>query len=440
MEMSFNEMLAMISLIGMFAAFCTGFPISYTMIFSGLVFGYIGIGKIVFYLLTVQFWQVMSDSVMGAIPFFLLMGYLLEGAGLMDRLFKSFQMVFAKLPGSLYGAIILTGTIFAAATGIVGSSVNLLCIMSEPAMKRSGYDIRMGAGCIAAAGTLGILIPPSIMLVVLGPIVGVPITDLFAAAILPGLLLACIYIIYSLVKCAIWPHYGPPLPIEEHITDKMELLKNIVVGAIPLVVLIFFTLGSILSGIATPTEASACGAFGALILLIAYRRFTWKGLTKALHNTILMSSMILIMIAACNFFGSVFSRLGGATYLSNLLLSLEFSPMMMLFIMCLIVFLMGWAMEWIPIVLILVPLLLPVVDILGFDKLWFCMVIVITLQTSWLSPPVALSAYFIKGSLPHWPLIEIYKGMFQYIGCQLVGLILVILFPMLVTWLPSLLR
>lgn len=438
MEIS-NEMLAFLSLIGMFTAFCTGFPISYTMIFSGLIFGYLGVGKIVFYLLTVQCYQVMSDPVMGAIPFFLLMGYLLEGAGLMDRLFRSFQLMLAKLPGSLYSAIILTGTIFAAATGIVGSSVNLLCIMSEPAMRRSGYDIHMGAGCIAAAGTLGILIPPSIMLVVLGPIVGVPITDLFAAAILPGLLLASIYIGYSLTKSMINPAYGPPLPEDMWPESKLAVLKDMVIGVFPLIILVSATLGSILTGIATPTEASACGAFGALILVISYKKFTWKKLGKALESTIVLSAMILIMIASCNFFGSVFSRLGGATWLSNWLLSLDVSPMLMLSLIMVIIFFMGWAMEWIPIVLILVPLLLPVVEAMQFNKLWFCLVVAVTLQTSWLSPPVALSAYFIKGSIPHWTLSDIYKGMFQYIGCQLIGLILIIIFPAIVTWLPLLL-
>ncbi|MDR1857360.1 MAG: TRAP transporter large permease subunit [Desulfovibrio sp.] len=437
MDMSYNELLALLSLAGMFGAFCLGFPISYTMIFSGLIFGYLGIGKIVFYLLTMQFYQVMSDPIMGAIPFFLLMGYLLEGAGLMDRLFKSFQLLFAKLPGSLYSAIVLTGTIFAAATGIVGSSVNLLCIMSEPSMRASGYNIRMGAGCIAAAGTLGILIPPSIMLVVLGPIMGLPITDLFAAAILPGLLLASIYIVYSLVKCAIWPEYGPPLPKDMWPTSYLTVFKEMVVGVFPLLVLIFATLGSILMGIATPTEASACGAFGALILVIAYGKFTWKNLSKALHSTILLSAMILVMIASCNFFGSVFSRLGGATWLSNALLAVNAPPMLMLILIMTIIFFMGWAMEWIPIVLILIPLLMPVVDAMGYDKLWYCLVVAVTLQTSWLSPPVALSCYFIKGSLPHWKLVDIYKGMFQYIFCQLLGLALIILFPAIVTFLPQ---
>lgn len=440
MDMSYNEMLALLSLVGMFTAFCTGFPISYTMIFSGLVFGYLGIGKIVFYLLTVQFYQVMSDSVMGAIPFFLFMGYLLEGAGLMDRLFRSFQLLFAKLPGSLYAAITITGTIFAAATGIVGSSVNLLCVMAEPSMRRSGYNTRMGAGCIAAAGTLGILIPPSIMLVVLGPIMGVPVTDLFAAAIFPGLLLAGIYIVYSLVRCMITPSLGPPLPKDMWPTSMRVVLKDMLIGVIPLVLLIMATLGSILAGVATPTEASACGAFGALLMVIAYRKLTWESFKSSMYRTIVLSSMILIMIASCNFFGSVFSRLGGATWLSNMLLSLDIAPMAMLFLIMTIIFFMGWAMEWIPIVLILIPLLLPTVEAMQFDKLWFSLVVAVTLQTSWLSPPVALSAYFIKGSLPHWDLMDIYKGMFQYIGCQLVGLVLIILFPSIVTWLPAVLR
>lgn len=218
------------------------------------------------------------------------------------------------------------------------------------------------------------------------------------------------------------------------------VLKELLIGAVPLAILIFSTLGSILCGIATPTEASACGAFGALALVIVYRKFTWKGLAKALHSTILLSSMILIMIASCNFFGSVFSRLGGAVALSNALLGMDIAPMFMLFLIMAIIFFMGWAMEWVPIVLILVPLLIPVVEAMQFDKLWFCLVVAVTLQTSWLSPPVALSCYFIKGSLPHWPLNDIYKGMFQYIGCQLVGLILIILFPTIVTWLPNYLK
>ncbi|MBE6441635.1 MAG: TRAP transporter large permease subunit [Desulfovibrio desulfuricans] len=439
--MSHNEMLAMLSLVGMFALFCFGFPIAYTMLFAGVLFGFLGIGwKLVTYLLTVQFYQVMNDSVMVAIPFFLVMGYMLEGAGLMERLFSAFQKLFAKLPGSLYMAVISTGTLFAAATGIVGSSVNLLCVMAEPTMRKGGYDVRMGAGSIAAAGTLGILIPPSIMLVVLGPMVGVPVTDLFIAAVPPGLLLASLYILYSLIKCSIWPKYGPPLPPELRPKSGGEVARELLVGAIPLLLLILSVLGSIMFGLATPTEASACGAFASIVMVIAYRKFTWRSFARAMFATAKMSAMILIMIASCNFFGAVFSRLGGATYLSNLLLGMNLAPMVMLCLILVIIFFMGWAMEWIPIVLILIPLLLPVVDAMGYDKLWFCMLVAVTLQTSWLSPPVALSAYFIKGALPHWKLTDIYAGMFQYICCQLIGVGLLLAFPEILTLLSRVLK
>ena len=218
------------------------------------------------------------------------------------------------------------------------------------------------------------------------------------------------------------------------------MARELLLGAIPLLLLILSVLGSIMFGLATPTEASACGAFASIIMVICYGKFTWKSFAKAMFATAKMSAMILVMIASCNFFGAVFSRLGGATYLSNLLLSMNVSPMVMLGMILVIIFFMGWAMEWIPIVLILIPLLLPVVEAMQYDKLWFCMLVAVTLQTSWLSPPVALSAYFIKGALPHWQLTDIYAGMFQYIAMQIIGVLLVLFFPVIVTWLPSVLR
>jgi tripartite ATP-independent transporter DctM subunit len=435
--MEFNQLLGMLSLGGLLLAFCTGFPITFTMMFIGLAFGYAGIGKLVFYLLNIQFYQVMSDPVLGAIPFFLLMGYLLESAGLMDNLFHSIQKLMAPIPGSLYVAIIFTATIFAAATGIVGSSITLLCVMAEPAMRRSGYDIQMGAGAIAAGGTLGILIPPSIMLIVMGPIIGVPVTDLFAGAVIPGVLLAGIYTAYSLIRCFLNPKLGPPLPKELRAESFGALIIDLVKGVVPLILLIGFTLGSILAGVATPTEASACGAFGALLLVIGYGKFKFSSLKSSMYSSAKLSAMILIMIAASNFYGSVFSRLGGAAWLSEQLISMSLPPMMMMALIMVMVFLLGWAMEWVPIVLIILPIMLPTVKALNIDLLWFAIVYAVTLQTSWLSPPVALSCYFIKGCIPSWKLSDIYKGMVQYIACQAVGIALIMLFPALVTWLPS---
>jgi len=435
--MDFNQLLAIMSLFGLILAFCTGFPISFTMMFIGLFFGYLGIGELVFYLMNLQFYQVMSDPILGAIPFFLLMGYLLESAGLMEDLFLSFQKLFAPVPGSLYVAIILTATIFAAATGIVGSSITLLCVMAAPALKKSHYNIRMGAGAIAAGGTLGILIPPSIMLVVMGPLMGVPVTDLFAAAVIPGILMSGLYCAYALIRCFFKPELGPPLPKELRAESFPKLIVEIMKGVVPLILLIGATLGSILAGLATPTEAAACGALGALILVIAYGKFKLDHFKEAMYSTVKLSTMILIMICASNFFGSVFSRLGGATWLSDVLISMNLPPMVMVAIIMIGVFLLGWTMEWVPIVLIVLPILMPTINALGIDPLWFAIVYAMTLQTSWLTPPVALSCYFIKGCIPQWSLSDIYKGMIQFILMQIIAIILIMMFPILVTWLPS---
>ena len=436
MDISYNQALALLSMLGLFVSMATGFPIAYTMIFSGLVFGYLAIGKIVFFLLTQQFYMVMADPILGAIPLFLFMGYLLDGAGLMDRLFRAFQMLFARLPASLYAAVSVTGTIFACATGIVGSAVNLLCVMAEPSLRRSGYDIRMSAGIIAASGTLGIIIPPSVMLIVLGPIVGIPVTAIFAGALIPGLVLSLIYLTYTLIRCALNPKLGPPLPREMWPTSYLLVLKELFIGVIPLVILIACVLGSILAGIATPTEAAACGAFGALGLVIVYRRLTWAIFSRALYKTAVLAAMILVLIAACNFFGAVFARLGGASYLSGLLMNLDLSPWATLVLILLSLFLIGWALEWIPLILVFVPLTLPAVQALGFDMLWYAILVALILQTSWMTPPVALSGYFIKGSIPHWDLMDIYKGMLEYVGCQIFGIIVFMFFPAIILWLP----
>ena len=435
--MEYSEILAILSLVTLLATFCTGFPVSFIMMFVGIAFGYLGFGKLVFHLLNIQFFQVMSDPLMGAIPFFLFMGFILERAGLMEGLFLSFQKLMAPIPGSLYIAIIFTATIFAAATGIVGSSITLLCVMAEPAIRKSRYDHRMGAGAIAAGGAMGILIPPSIMLVVMGPLMGVSITDLFAGAIIPGLLLASIYCTYSIVRCCLNPKLGPPLPKELRAESFTVLMFELLKSVVPLLLLIGATLGSILAGVATPTEAAGCGAFGALVLVIAYGKFNIPDFKRAMNQTVQLSAMILIMIAASNFFGSVFSRLGGASCVSNALVNMNFPPMVMVGAIMVLVFLLGWAMEWVPIVLIVLPILMPTINALGIDPLWFALVYAVTLQTSWLTPPVALSCYFIKGCIPSWKLADIYRGMFQYIACQVVGILLIILFPALVTWLPA---
>ena len=433
------EILGLVSLGALFVGIFAGFPISFTLIFLAIVFGYIGFGKVVFYLMVLQTFIIMREPLLAAVPLFLFMGYILEQAGLMDRLFSGFRLMLASVKGSLYIAVLTTATLFAAATGIVGASVTILGVMAAPIMKKSGYDPRLSAGSIAAGGTLGMLIPPSIMLVMMGPVVGVPITELFAAAVLPGILLAGLYTIYAVVRCYLRPELGPAMPVEERAGSAGEIVRELFVGIIPLAVLILAVLGSILGGLATPTDAAAMGAMGAFVLALAYRRLTWDRLKTAVFRTIVTSSMILLLVAASNFYGAVFARLGSATMIAEALLAFELSPTILLLLILGVIFLLGWPLEWVPIVLIVIPILLPAIEQLGVDLVWFCTLVAVCLQTAWLSPPVALSAYYIKGVVPDWDLKDIYLGMMQFMAIQVLGLLVILFYPRIALWLPELL-
>jgi len=434
------EILGLVALGSLFIFIFVGFPIAFTLLFLGLVAGYIGIGSVVFHLMTLQVYAIMNEQVLAAVPFFLFMGYLLESSGLMERLFKAFQMMLARVSGSLYIAVTATATIFAAATGIVGSSVTLLGVMAGPTMRQSKYDVRLSAGCITAGGTLGILIPPSIMLVVMGPVVGVPVTDLFAAAIFPGIILASLYCGYCLVRCKLNPTLGPALSREERAESAAWLLKEFVLGVLPVTLVILSTLGTIMFGLATPTEGAACGAIGSLALTLIYRKMTWSNLLTSMYRTVEISAMILMLCGASNFFGAVFSRLGSALLLTKLLLGMNLDPMIMLIAIMALIFVLGWPLEWVPIVLIIIPILLPMVRELGYNLTWFCTLVAVTLQTAWLSPPVALSAYFLKGVVPQWSLKDIYAGMVQFMGLQVLGMAVILVFPGLPPLLPAVLR
>jgi len=421
----------------LFAIF-VGFPISFTLIFLGFVFGYLGFGPLVFYLMTLQFSMVMTEQALAAVPLFVFMGIMMEQAGLMERLFSSVQLMLARVRGSLYYAVLFVSVIFAAATGIVGASVTILGIMAAKSMNKSGYDVRLAAGTITAGGTLGILIPPSIMLVVMGPIMEIPVTDLFAAAIIPGILLALLYAGYTTLRCWQNPSLGPVLPEEMRATSMKQVWIEFSLGLVPPAALVFAALGSILFGFATPTEAAGCGAMGAMLLALAYRKLTFGKLQEALVKTLEITALIMVLVAASNFFGSVFSRLGTPMVLTEFLLGLEINKYFILFIVMAMIFLLGWPLEWVPIVLIIIPIILPLIESLGFNLTWFAILVAVNLQTAWLSPPVALSAYFLKGVVPEWDLKDIYIGMMQFMVLQIIGLILIIVFPKLVLWLPTL--
>ncbi len=479
-----------------------GFPISFTLIFLAFLFGAWGFGgKLVFFLQTLQFNSVMLDDQLVAVPLFVFMGIIMEQAGLMERLFSSVQLMLSRTRGSLYIAVLFVSTIFAAATGIVGASVTILGIMAAKTMTKSGYDVRLSAGTITAGGTLGILIPPSIMLVVLGPVLEVPVTDLFAAAIVPGIMLASLYMIFAIGRCMINPELGPILaPEDQPVTSPYYFLEVVLVmsglvfffylagkgltggfgafygdgivaavawvgimymiygwtrnakpagfffsdlwyeffmGLVPPTTLVAFALGSILLGWATPAEAAAAGAFGAILLSLAYRKLTIPKFYDALIKTLEISVLIMFLVAASNFFGAAFSRLGTPLMLTELLLSWDMSTTMVLIVVMALIFLLGWPLEWVPIVLIIVPILIPLLVELQVNLLWFGIMVAVNLQTAWLSPPVALSAYFLKGVVPEWDLKDIYIGMMQFMVIQMIGLVLIFIFPQIVLWLPE---
>jgi tripartite ATP-independent transporter DctM subunit len=304
-------------------------------------------------------------------------------------------------------------------------------------MIKSGYSPRLSAGAIAAGGTLGILIPPSVMIIVMAPVLGVSVVKLYAAAFGPGFLLAGLYIVYTLGRSYFNPKVGPAVPLDQRAKSAIELGRAFVVGVVPLGLLIVCTLGSILAGLATPTEAAAIGASGAMVLGFAYRRLKLSGIRQAAISSLTTSSMVLFLAVTSNVFGAVFARLGTATVVTNALLALPVPPFVMLLIVMALIFLLGWPFEWPAIVLVFLPILYPVIAALKYDPIWFGALIAVNLQTAFLSPPVAMSAYYLRSVVPQWDLSTIYRGMMNFMVIQVICLILVLLFPQIALWFPN---
>jgi tripartite ATP-independent transporter DctM subunit len=431
------ELLGFVLLGVFFVAIFAGFPIAFTLIFLSLAFGYFALGDMVFYLAVLQTLGLMKEEVLAAVPLFIFMGYLLEEGGLMARLFRAFQLLLGPVPGSLYVAVLLTATVFGIASGTVGATVAVIGIMAVPTMVRAGYSPRLSAGSITAGGTLGILIPPSVMLVVMGPVMGVSVPELYAAAVGPGLLLSGIFITWTIGRCLLNPRLGPPLPPDRRAGSFRMLAVELTLGMVPHIVLAAVTLGPILAGLATPTEAAGVGAVGTIVLTAAYRTLSWARLKSAVILTAQQSSLVFFLAIASNIFGAIFTRLGSATLMTDTLMGLPLPPTGTLLVVMLLVFLLGWPFEWQAIVFVFVPLLQPAIMALHFDPVWFAALIAVNLQTAFLSPPVAMSAYYLKAVAPDWKLTDIYRGMAEFMVLQVIGLLVVLLFPPIALWLPQ---
>ncbi len=431
------ELLGFVLLGVFFLAIFIGFPIAFTLMFLALAFGYFALGDMVFYLTVFQTIGLMKEEVLAAVPLFVFMGYLLEEGGLMERLFRAFRLLLGPVPGSLYVAVLVTATVFGVASSTVGATVAVVGIMAVPTMMRAGYDPRLSAGSITAGGTLGVLIPPSVMLVVMGPVMGVSVAELYAAAFGPGFLLAGLFIAWTVIRSIINPRLGPPLPSAERAGSLRTLARELALGMLPHVILTVVTLGPILSGMATPTEAAAVGVVGTVIMAAAYRTLSWARLKNAVILTAQQSSMVFFLAVASNIFGAVFTRLGSATVMTETLVGLPLPPLGTMLVIMVLIFLLGWPFEWPAIVFVFVPMLQPAMIALQFDQLWFATLIAVNLQTAFLSPPVAMAAYYLKAVAPQWKLRDIYWGMAEFMVLQVAGLLLVILYPPIALWFPQ---
>jgi tripartite ATP-independent transporter DctM subunit len=427
-----------------------GFPIAFTLLAMGVAFGYYAYhqgGAIetfsdifnnnIFYLLNQNTYSVMENPTLVAIPLFLFMGYVVERANIVDKLFFSLYMAARNLPGSLAIAALLTCAVFSTASGIVGAVVTLMGLLAFPAMANANYDKSFAAGVICAGGTLGILIPPSIMLIVYAAIADLSPLRLYAAAVFPGMLLAGLYIVYVIVR--VWSNPAlAPKPDLENVPPPKEIYKDLLFSFVPLTVLIALVLGSILGGLATPAEAAAMGAMGGMVLAVLYRSMTWTKLKESVFLTAKATAMVCWLFVGSWTFASVFSYLGGHDIIAHWVGGMDLEPWEFLVLAQVIVFLLGWPLEWSEILIIFVPIFLPLLEVFGVNPYFFAMLVALNLQTSFLTPPMAMSAYYLKGVLKNQiELMEIFKGIMPYLGIVILTMILMYQFPGIALWFPD---
>ncbi|MFT7105575.1 MAG: tripartite ATP-independent transporter DctM subunit [Yoonia sp.] len=427
-----------------------GFPIAFTLLAMGVAFGYYAYhqaGSIetisdifnnnIFYLLNQNTYSVMENPILVAIPLFLFMGYVVERANIVDKLFFSLYMAARNLPGSLAIAALITCAVFSTASGIVGAVVTLMGLLAFPAMANANYDKSFAAGVICAGGTLGILIPPSIMLIVYAAIAELSPLRLYAAAVFPGMLLAGLYIVYVIVRVWINPALAPK-PTMENVPPPKEIYKDLLLSFVPLTVLIALVLGSILGGLATPAEAAAMGALGGMVLAVLYRSMTWTKLKESVFLTAKATAMVCWLFVGSWTFASVFSYLGGHDIIADWVGGMDLEPWEFLVLAQIIIFLLGWPLEWSEILIIFVPIFLPLLEVFGVNPYFFAMLIALNLQTSFLTPPMAMSAYYLKGVLKNQiELMEIFRGIMPYLGIVILTMVLMYIFPGIALWFPD---
>jgi len=438
------EILAISMFVFLMASIALGHPLAITLAAVATLFGLIDNGGNVPALLDLfvnNSWGLFQNYTLVAVPLFIFMAQILDRSKVSEALFDALYIVLGGLRGGLGMAVIVVSTVFAATTGIVGASVVAMGLMAGPALLRRNYDKSLSAGIICSSGTLGILIPPSIMLVVYGGLTGMKETsvgNLFAGAILPGLLLSGMYLLYVAVRCFFKPELGPPIPKEERTHSLGQKVSMTMKSFVPPFGLILTVMGTILAGVATPTEAAALGCTGAIVLAIVSHKFNWDVISQASVATLRTTAMIMLLFIGGKLFSVVFLSMGGGDAVADLLLGMDVHEYVVLAIMMAVVFIMGMFIDWAAILLVVVPIFTPIAMDLDFDPLWFAMLICVNLQTSFLTPPFGYSLFYFKGvAPPEYTMGHIYKGILPFVAIQVIGLALMIFFPEVITWLPG---
>jgi tripartite ATP-independent transporter DctM subunit len=423
-----------------------GFPIAFTLVAMGVGFGFYAyytpgqefFQNRVFTLLVQKTFEVTSSDTLVAVPLFLFMGYLIERANVLDRLFYSLQLAMKNVPGALAVATMVTCAMFATATGIVGAVVTLMGLLALPAMLRAGYDTKLSAGVVCAGGCLGILIPPSILLIVYAATAGVSAVKLYAAAFLPGFLLAGLYVAYIIVRAMLNPALAPKLPPEQTNVPISKVVWALATSFLPLAILIVSVLGAILFGLATPSEAAGAGALMSIVLAAAYRSLNFTMLQESVYLTARATAMVCYLFIGSWTFSSVFAVLGGQSVVEQFFLSLNLSPIQFLLLTQAIIFLLGWPLEWTEIIIIFVPIFLPLLDDFGIDPIFFGILVALNTQTAFNTPPVAMAAFYLKGvAPPQVKLTDIFSGALPFVGLVFLTMALVYIFPGIALWLPN---
>lgn len=433
-----SDYLSLLMFPALLIALFLGFPVAFSMMGVAFFFGLMVFGDAVIFQFVQKVNDVASNFVLAAVPLFVFMGAMLERSGIAEQLFEAVHLWTRRLPGGLALGTIIMCVIFAASTGVIGATETVVGLLAIPVMMKYGYDKGLISGTICAGGSLGTIIPPSVVVVVMGPVADVSVGDLFVGMFFPGLLMAGLYLVYILVRCIIDPKAAPRLPRQADEPRFVQKVRITVVALVPPLSMIFAVLGSIVLGWAAPTEAAGIGALGAVLLTLIYRSFTLGVLREALIRTLKVTCMIMVILLGGSMFAGVFVAAGGVALANEMVQSTQLSAWVMVLLFLAVAFIAGFFLDWISVLLIFIPVFIPLVTGFGFDPVWFCILFLIVIQTSYLTPPMAPAIFYLRGiSPPEITLTQMFRGVIPFVVLQLITLVSVAAYPPLVLWLPA---